>query len=179
MYRLLTDRLVLTLSHPRLASAVARFNVQNRKALADTEPMRPKEYYTYSGMRSILKDENQASRNCEEFRFWISLKGSKEIIGTVCISNILFGSVKSCYLSYKIGAQHQGKGYATEAVGEVINFAFSILELHRVESYVMPRNEKSLRVMEKLNFMPEGIARRCLEVNGKWEDHVRLALLNE
>ena len=179
MYRLLTPRLVLTLSHPKLADKAAQFNRENRTALADTEPERPKEYYTFAGMRRILKAEDKASRKCEEFRFWISEKGSDRIVGTVCISSILFGSVKSCYLSYKISADCQGRGYATEAVKEVINFAFNILRLHRIESYVMPRNTKSLRVMEKLNFETEGISRRCLEVNGVWEDHIRFSLLNE
>lgn len=179
MYRLFTERLVLTLSHPRLAARVAQFNTDNGKALADTEPNRPKEYYTAWGMKQILKEEDKASQKCEEFRFWISRKGDDEIIGTVCISNVLFGSVKSCYLSYKIGAEHQGKGYATEAVSEVIDFAWKILRLHRIESYVMPRNTRSLRVMEKLGFEKEGISRRCLEVNGVWEDHVRFSLLNE
>ena len=179
MYYLFTDRLILTLSHPRLAEQVCRFNIKNRQALADTEPTRPKEYYTFSGVRRILKDEDKASRKCQEFRFWIKEKGSKEVIGTVCISNILFGSVKSCYLSYKIAQDCQGKGYATEAVGEVVRFAFEILQLHRIESYVMPRNGKSIRVMEKLNFIPEGLSKRCLEVNGVWEDHLRFSLLNE
>lgn len=179
LYHLFTPRLVLTLSHRRLAAKAAQFNTENRTALADTEPMRPKEYYTTSGMRRILNEEDKASRKCQEFRFWIKEKGGERIIGTVCISNILFGSVKSCYLSYKISADCQGKGYATEAVGEVINFAWNILQLHRIESYVMPRNTKSLRVMEKLGFMPEGLSVRCLEVNGVWEDHLRFSLLNE
>lgn len=179
MYYLFTDRLILTLSHPKLARQVCRFNIKNREALADTEPTRPPEYYTVSGIRRYLKEEDKDSRGCREFRFWISEKGSDEIIGTVCISNILFGSVKSCYLSYKIDKDEQGKGYATEAVGEVVNFAFNILQLHRIESYVMPRNAKSLRVMEKLNFTAEGVSKRCLEVNGVWEDHVRFSLLNE
>ena len=179
MYRLFTPRLVLTLSHPRLAERVARFNIENRQALADTEPQRPKEYYTFSGMRRILKEEDKSSQKCEEFRFWLSEKGDDRIIGTVCISNILFGSVKSCYLSYKISADCQGKGYATEAVAEVIDFAWKILQLHRIESYVMPRNTKSLRVMEKLGIEPEGLSKRCLEVNGVWEDHIRFSLLNE
>ena len=179
MYHLFTDRLVLTLSHPRLAAKVAEFNTVNRTALADTEPNRPKEYYTTQGMRRILRDEKKCSEKCEEFRFWIREKGGDKIVGTVCIGSILFGSVKSCYLSYKISADSQGKGYATEAVKEVINFAWNILRLHRVESYVMPRNKKSLRVMEKLGFEAEGISKRCLEVNGVWEDHIRFSLLNE
>lgn len=179
MYHLFTPRLVLTLSHPKLTDAVCRFHNDNREAFADTEPTRSPDFYTFKGVRANLKYDDKLSRKCEEFRFWIQEKGSDEIIGTVCISSILFGSVKSCFLSYKIAQDMQGKGYATEAVKEVINFAFTVLQLHRVESYVMPRNKQSIRVMEKLEFMPEGISRRCLEVNGVWEDHIRFSLLNE
>lgn len=179
VYHLFTERLVLTLSHPRLSDAVCRFHNENRKAFADTEPLRPADFYTFKGVRENLRYDDRLSRKCEEFRFWITEKGSNEIIGTVCISSILFGSVKNCFLSYKIAQSCQGKGYATEAVGEIVHFAFKILQLHRIESYVMPRNSKSIRVMEKLNFMPEGISKRCLEVNGKWEDHIRFSLLNE
>lgn len=179
MYRLFTERLILTLSNPHLARNAALFNLKNRAALKSTEPIRSEEYYSVKGMRQILRMEDKASKNCEEFRFWISEKGDDEIIGTVCISSIIFGSVKSCYLSYKVAYNKQGLGYATEAVQEVIDFAFKILKLHRIESYVMPKNAKSLRVMEKLGFEQEGLSRRCLEVNGVWEDHLRFSLLNE
>lgn len=179
MYNLFTSRLVLTLSHPRLAKQVMAFHNDNKAAFADTEPLRAGSFYTLSGVKDNLRYDDKLSRKCEEFRFWISEKGSDRIIGTVCIGSILFGSVKSCFLSYKVAADCQGKGYATEAVKEVCLFAFNILQLHRIESYVMPRNIKSRRVMEKLNFEEEGISRRCLEVNGVWEDHIRYSLLNE
>lgn len=179
MYHLFTERLVLTLSHTKLTKAVCGFHNKNRDAFADTEPTRPESFYTLSGVRDNLKYDDRLSRKCEEFRFWITEKGSSEIVGTVCISSILFGSVKSCFLSYKIAADKQGQGFASEAVAEVVSFAFNVLQLHRIESYVMPRNQKSIRVMEKLGFMPEGISKRCLEVNGAWEDHIRFSLLNE
>lgn len=179
MYHLFTQRLVLTLSHPKLTGKVCDFHNRNRAAFADTEPTRSGEFYSFKGVRANLKYDDKLSKKCEEFRFWITEKGDDTIVGTVCIGSILFGSVKSCFLSYKIDGQYQGKGYATEAVKEVCDFAFNILQLHRIESYVMPRNAKSLRVMEKLGFEEEGISRRCLEVNGVWEDHVRFSLLNE
>lgn len=175
----MTDRLCLKLSDITLAKAVAAFNVRNIEALRETEPIRPDGYYTVLGQVQLLSLDKKDSKYCKEFRFWITEKGGKNVIGTVCISNILFGSVKTCYLSYKIDSEKQKKGYATEAVGAVIRFAFEVLELHRIESYVMPRNNKSIRVMEKLGFMPEGISKRSLEVNGVWEDHIRFSLLNE
>ena len=178
MYRIFTDRFILTVSHPKMAWEVCQFNRRNRKFLQETEPTRPEEYYTLKGVRESLKYEDKQSRHCAEFRFWITEKNSSAIIGTVCLSSVIFGSVKSCFLSYKVDENFQGKGVATEAVKEAVDFAFKILRLHRIEAYVMPKNKKSIRVMEKLNFEEEGISRKCLEVNGRWEDHIRFSLLN-
>ena len=67
----------------------------------------------------------------------------------------------------------------SEAVEELINFCFNILKLHRIDSYVMPRNAKSLRIMEKFGFEKEGLCKKCLEVNNKWEDHYIFGLIND
>ena len=44
---------------------------------------------------------------------------------------------------------------------------------------IVPRNERSRRVMEKLEIRDEGIALRYLEINGVWEDHVRYGITAE
>lgn len=36
----------------------------------------------------------------------------------------------------------------------------------------------SLRVVEKLGFYNEGLAYKYLKINGKWEDHIHMVLLN-
>jgi ribosomal-protein-alanine N-acetyltransferase len=43
----------------------------------------------------------------------------------------------------------------------------------------MPRNRASMKVVEKLGFHNEGLALKYLKINGEWEDHVHMALLNE
>ncbi len=43
---------------------------------------------------------------------------------------------------------------------------------------VMPRNLGSIRVLEKAGFHREGIARSNVLINGKWEDHQVLAIIN-
>lgn len=67
----------------------------------------------------------------------------------------------------------------TEAVEAVVNHAFQELHLHRIEANIMPRNRASLRVVEKLGFRNEGVSREYLKINGKWEDHIHMVLLNE
>jgi ribosomal-protein-alanine N-acetyltransferase len=43
----------------------------------------------------------------------------------------------------------------------------------------MLRNKPSLKVVEKLRFYNEGLAYKYLKINGKWEDHIHMVLLNE
>ena len=43
----------------------------------------------------------------------------------------------------------------------------------------MPRNDRSLRVIEKLAFRREGYAERYLQIAGKWEDHIVFARTRE
>lgn len=43
----------------------------------------------------------------------------------------------------------------------------------------MPRNARSLRVLEKCGFACEGLSPRYLRINGVWEDHVHMVRLND
>lgn len=178
-YTIVTERMYMHLAHPRLAARAADFNLRNREDMMDVEPARPSSYYDKKGMKAYLKWDYRDAMRGSDFRYYLTLKGSDRIIGTVCIGQVLFGSVKSCVLSYKIDKDYRGKGYCTEAVAEMINLAFNTLRLHRIEAQVMPRNEKSLAVMKKFGFENEGLSRQCFEINEKWEDHYRFALLND
>ncbi len=43
----------------------------------------------------------------------------------------------------------------------------------------MPRNLRSLKVVSNLGFNYEGVSNSYLKINGKWEDHIHMVLLNE
>ena len=74
----------------------------------------------------------------------------------------------------------RGHGYMTEAV-----VARRADRVHRDRACtasrcnIMPRNARSLAVAERAGFAREGFSPRYLRINGRWEDHVRLARLNE
>ena len=72
-----------------------------------------------------------------------------------------------------------GSGFAPEATVAVLRFAFEELSLHRIEVAIVPRNSASRRVVEKLDLREEGVALRYLEIDGRWEDHVRYAITSE
>jgi ribosomal-protein-alanine N-acetyltransferase len=66
-----------------------------------------------------------------------------------------------------------------EALRRGIQIIFEDYGLHRIEASIMPRNQRSIKVTEKLGFVNEGLSRRYLKINGVWEDHIHMVLLNE
>ncbi len=50
--------------------------------------------------------------------------------------------------------------------------------LHRIEANIMPKNSASMKVVKKLGFYDEGLAYQYLKINGTWEDHIHMVLLN-
>lgn len=111
------------------------------------------------------------------FGFGIFVDG--RFAGEVTLSSIQRGPFQSGHVGYWIDRDLAGQGYVPEAVVLVLQFAFESIVLHRVEISIIPRNRSSLRVMEKLGLRREGVAERFLEIDGKWEDHVRFGVTTE
>ena len=70
-----------------------------------------------------------------------------------------------------------GQGFATEAAGAVLQWAFGTLDLNRVQSGADTRNRASERVLEKLGFVREGTLREDCIVNGEVSDDSVYGLL--
>jgi ribosomal-protein-alanine N-acetyltransferase len=83
------------------------------------------------------------------------------------------------YIGYWIDEALAGRGYVPEGVVLLLRYAFEVLDLHRVEAAIVPRNEASRRVAEKLGLRDEGTAVRFLQIQGVYEDHVRYAMTAE
>ena len=123
--------------------------------------------------------EHTAVVGAVSYRFYIALKGSNPIIGSIALSNIIRGAFQSCHLGYQLDGAHTGQGYMTEAVKRIVVFGFEELKLHRIEGNVIPRNLPSRAVLEKSGFVSEGLSNKYLKINGKWEDHLHYVILNE
>ncbi|HZG86743.1 GNAT family N-acetyltransferase [Paenibacillus sp.] len=172
-----TDRLTLRTLDEAAADDVLAFEERNREHLKPWEPWRDPEYYTYRHQRLLLEDDCKQMNEGRLLRLWICK--DDRIIGSAALSNIVRGAFQSCHLGYKIDAEEAGRGYMTEAVRALVEIGFETMKLHRIEANIMPRNAASLRVVEKLGFQPEGLARKYLKINGVWEDHIHMVLLNE
>lgn len=173
-----TERLCLAVLDETNAEHVLRYYEENRHFLNPFEPKRVESFYTLEGKRLELRLEREALNRGEAIRFYLMLKGESEIIGTIALTNIIKGAFKSCYLGYKLSEKHVSKGYMKEALRAVIEYGFNTLGLHRIEANVMPTNKPSIAVVKGLGFSEEGLSRKYLKINGKWEDHLRFAVIN-
>ena len=99
--------------------------------------------------------------------------------GEINLNSIQRGPFQNAYVGYWIDEAVAGRGLMPEAVVVVARFAFEELGLHRLQVAIIPRNQASRRVPEKLGLRDEGTAERYLEINGEWEDHVRYAITAE
>lgn len=103
----------------------------------------------------------------------------RRFAGEITLSSIQRGPFQTGHIGYWIDKDLAGRGYTPESVVVAMAFAFDTIALHRVEISIIPRNHASLRVVEKLALRAEGIARKYLEIDGRWEDHAKFAMTAE
>jgi RimJ/RimL family protein N-acetyltransferase len=80
-------------------------------------------------------------------------------------------------LGYSFLPENWGRGYATEAAAALFKWAYSTLDLDRVQSEVDTRNPASARVLEKLGFTLEGTLRQNCIVDGVTSDSWMYSIL--
>ena len=175
-----TSRLLLQSPVRTMDRQVLDYMLRNREFLREWDPARLPDFYTLEMQRELIEGDLEQTEFGQLAKFWIYKREELwPIIGSISLSNIVRGAFQSCHLGYRLDRDEVNKGYMTEALERVIRYAFEELRLHRIEANIMPRNAASLKVVEKAGFVSEGLARKYLRINGKWEDHIHMVLLNE
>lgn len=112
----------------------------------------------------------------EEITWGIALKETNRLIGTCCLGDF-DERAQRAEIGYAIVRAEWGKGYAAEAAKALIDFGFCTMNLNRIEATITPGNDASVRVLEKLKFIQEGIVRERDFIKGKLEDGIIMAML--
>jgi ribosomal-protein-alanine N-acetyltransferase len=98
------------------------------------------------------------------------------ILGTCNYTNIVRGPFQACHLGYQVARDREGQGLMAEALRATNAYAFETLRLHRIMANHRPENERSARLLERLGFAREGVAKDYLFIDGAWRDHVLTSL---
>jgi RimJ/RimL family protein N-acetyltransferase len=111
------------------------------------------------------------------FLFAIRLITTGRLIGWTEIEGILW-TQRNAWLSIAIGDPTQrGKGFGTEAVSLLLDYAFNELNLHRIQLTVFAYNQAAIHMYEKLGFTREGSYREFVERDGQRYDMLLYGML--
>jgi len=175
-----TNRLLLRVLGPDSAAAVREYGLRSAEYHRPFDPIRPTDYWELPVVADRLVAQLLEAQSDRSLCLFISPKEDPGlVIGAVNLRNVIRGAMLGATLGYGLAPDVVGKGYMTESVRRVVEIAFDELGLHRIEANIMPRNVRSLAVVERAGFVREGLSPRYLQIAGKWEDHVRLARVSD
>ncbi|WML42803.1 GNAT family protein [Neobacillus sp. PS3-40] len=101
-----------------------------------------------------------------------------EIVGVAGFNSIDWSN-KTAYIGYWLGEEFQGKGIMTKVAKALNDYAFSYLNLSKVEIRAASGNKKSRSIPERLGFVKEGCIRRAEWLYDHHVDHIVYGMLAE
>lgn len=162
--RLETKRLVLRVPTPRDAEPHI---AEVRRSLHRLAPWIPwaKKTPTLAKSRRYCVRAIKEHRKKKAFGYLVFDKGSGELVGGIGLHRIDW-SVPKLEVGYWVGSRFEGRGYVTEAVRALTEFAFRKLGAIRMELLCDTLNVRSRRVATRCGYRLEGIHRRSRLNNG-------------
>ncbi|AII57372.1 acetyltransferase [Dehalococcoides mccartyi] len=167
LYKTVLETPRLVLRPFSLADAAAVAGLAGDALIADTTLNIPHPYLPEMAEKWISGHAEKLATDTEQ-HFAITEKGNGTLLGA-CGLIFCFPHQRS-ELGYWIGKPYWNKGYATETLKALVDYAFLDLNLHRLYAYYFKRNPASGRVMAKAGLKHEGSFPKHLLKNGVFED---------
>lgn len=112
------------------------------------------------------------------FQFAVALRSTGQLIGD-CAAMPHADDPRQCDIGFTLSTEHQGHGYATEAVRLLLYYLFTNRGKHRITAYCDPRNGASVALLDRLGMRREGHLRESTWAKGEWTDDLVYALLTD
>lgn len=125
----------------------------------------------------FIKNINELERSNEAITWAITLKNISKLIGTIGFWNITKEHYRA-EIGYALNPDYQKKGIMQEALINVLDYGFKIMNLHSVEANVNPNNIASITLLEKNNFRREAYFKENYYFNGKFIDSAIYSLIS-
>ena len=126
----------------------------------------------------VLNDQKSSDR--KRYHFLIETTDETEFIGGIgyTVTDNTPGG-KLVHLGYFIKQNYWNKGYTTEAVKRVIEFAFLENNVYRIHTGCLKHNIYSERIMQKCGFIKEAEFKEYVYHDGMLKDRVEYRLLKK
>lgn len=172
-----TPNLILRAPQAGDYAAWSLLRMESRDFLTPWEPTWNEDDLTRNSFRLRVKRAAREIAADEAYSLFVVDARTDALLGGLTLGLVRRGVAQACTLGYWMGERHAGRGHMSEAVRGALRFAFQDLALHRVEAACLPSNEPSRRLLERVGFQHEGLARAYLRINGLWADHLLYAVL--
>jgi len=118
-----------------------------------------------------------ATRNEQTARLDLAVEdGSGTFVGEVVLNDWHPGN-HACGFRILLGPHGRGRGLGTEATRLVLDHAFEVLGLHRVELECYAFNPRAAAAYRRAGFVAEGRRRDALLYDGEWIDAIVMAVV--
>ena len=124
--------------------------------------------------RIALYRQNFCKRR--SLRWGITFKDDDWLLGTVGIMNWRPRFFNAA-LGYDLQKRFWRQGIMCEALTAVLDYAFSTMQMNRLEAFVMPQNKPSSYLLQKLGFHNEGVMREYGYWRGAFHDLILYSIL--
>ena len=108
--------------------------------------------------------------------FQAALVSAGRIVGMAGFHSVNWAH-RSTTIGYWLAEAHQGSGLMTRAVRTLVDHAFGVWDLHRVEIHAAVDNRRSRAIPERLGFREEGVRREAELIGGRYHDLAVYAIL--
>lgn len=162
-------KLILTPASVEFAADLYQFELNNRAFFESRINARPDSYYSLDSVTKALQVAENEAKLDVGYQFLMFDK-ALNIVGRINLTRIRRAHFHSAELGYRIAELECGKGYASAAIGEVLDKAFLELDFKRIEAAVSVSNLASIRALQRNGFSQYGYAKRSFELNGVWYD---------
>lgn len=148
-----------------------KFELKNRAFFERIGFPRGDNYYEFDNFNTIIKEIVEEQKKGLAYMYLIK-NHTGMILGRINLLSIERGIFNKAELGYRMGEEHQGKGYATSAVKLVLDEAVNKHKLHRIEAGTSPNNIGSQIVLIKNGFQFTGRNSKYIYKNGEWCDSI-------
>lgn len=163
---------IVTIRHPELNDEALFLDAMHRSE---------KMHYPWVKAPATSAEFQLYCQRCQSdnFKGYFVCDTNGTIAGIFNLSEIVRGCFQNAYLGFYAVDGCAGQGYMSAGLKLILNQAFIMLQLHRIEANVQPDNEKSLNLLRANGFRKEGYSPRYLKIDGEWRDHERWAITIE
>lgn len=175
--RLPTERMVLRLPEHRDYRAWASLREASADFLAPWEPTWSADHLTRRNFTGRVSWAQKVAAQGTGLPLFLIRRADDALLGAITLDHIRRGPAQSGTIGYWIGQPHARQGYMREAIAALVHYAFTDLDLSRVEAACLPENAASRGVLERCGFRYEGLAQSYLQINGQWRTHALYASL--